>query len=173
MTIHTEHLTLVPLTLDFLDSTAVYAVGGGHIDMMVYFPKDTKEELAAYLQEAAAEWDKETPDFLDFAVLCDGEHIGQVTLYFEDNGTCGELGWIIRREYRGKGYAAEAAEGLMRYCRQHRGLHRFIAQCDSENSASRRVIEKLGMTYVETHGGRKNRSSEEERLEQRYERYFP
>ena len=168
MRIKTSRLVLVPLTADFLESTAVYAVGGGHIDMMVYFPKESKEELYAYLQEAAAEFEKEQPAFLDFAVLCDGEHIGQVTLYFE--GEAGELGWIIRREYRGKGYAAEAAEGVIQYFHRHYGISRFIAQCDSENEASRRVIQKLGMTYVETHGGRKNRSSAEERLEELYER---
>lgn len=175
MTILTEHLMLVPLTPAFLESTAVYAVGGEHIDMMVYFPKDSKEELAAYLQEAAAEFAKKRPAYLDFAVLCDGVHIGQVTMYFEgqENSPYGELGWIIRREYRGHGYAVEAAEGLMQYFYRHGGLHRFIAECDSENDASRRVIQKLGMTYIETHGGRKNRSSEEERLEELYERYFP
>jgi RimJ/RimL family protein N-acetyltransferase len=48
-------------------------------------------------------------------------------------------------------------------------LKRFIAHFDAENQASVRVMEKLGMTYVETHGGRYNRSTKGERLENLYE----
>lgn len=48
-------------------------------------------------------------------------------------------------------------------------INRFIAHCDAENKASVRVMEKLGMTFVETHGGRFNRSTEGERLEKLYE----
>ena len=63
----------------------------------------------------------------------------------------------------------EAAQGLMDYFRKTYGVQRFIAHCDSENAASRRVMEKLGMTLKEIHGGRLNRSSTEERQECLYE----
>ncbi len=170
MIIETKNLTLVPLTADFLSTAAAYAIGSQHIDMMVYFPMDTIEELNAYLKDNTLQFEKAQPDFLDFAVLYQGKHIGQVTLYFEGLEGSGELGWIIRREYRGRGFAAEAAEGLMQYFHKNYSICRFIAECDSENYASQRVIEKLGMRYLETHGGRKNRSSEEERLEMLYEK---
>lgn len=56
----------------------------------------------------------------------------------------------------------------MEYCRAS-GPSRFIAHCDSENTASRRVMEKLGMSLREISHGRKNRSSDEERDECLYE----
>ena len=95
-------------------------------------------------------------------------HIGSVSVCLEENGTVWELGWILSREFHGKGYAAEAARGLMEYCRVS-GPSRFIAHCDSENTASRRVMEKLGMSLREISHGRKNRSSDEERDECLYE----
>ena len=44
-------------------------------------------------------------------------------------------------------------------------LSGFIAHADSQNSASRRAMEKLGMRLVKTYGGRRNRGSVEERME--------
>lgn len=45
------------------------------------------------------------------------------------------------------------------------GLRHFTAHCDSENAASRRVMEKLGMAFMDEYGGRKNKQSTEERSE--------
>ena len=61
---------------------------------------------------------------------------------------------------------------MMEEFRRTMGLERFIAHCDSENQASKRVMEKLGMRYVETHGGRFNRLTEGERSECLYEIIF-
>ena len=93
-------------------------------------------------------------------------------MFFEGQYDRGELGWIIRRDKWGCGYAGEAAEGLMRYFYEKYGIKKFIAQCDSENKSSERVMKKLGMSFVGVHGGRKNRSSDEERQEYLYEKYW-
>ena len=61
---------------------------------------------------------------------------------------------------------------MMEAFRKSMGINRFIAHCDSENQASKRVMEKLGMHYLETHGGRYNRLTEGERRECLYEIIF-
>ena len=109
---------------------------------------------------------------LGTAVLLDGRHIGSVSAYLEENGTAWELGWIISREAQGCGYAAEAARALMDYCLETTGIRRFIAHCDSENSASQRVMQKLGLSFAEERSGRKNRGSDEVRSEMMFERVF-
>ncbi|MGC8481383.1 MAG: GNAT family N-acetyltransferase [Acidimicrobiales bacterium] len=58
-----------------------------------------------------------------------------------------ELGWIIHPEYQGHGYATEAAHLLIHYAFEIRGMHRVVARIDSRNLASRKVIERLGMTH--------------------------
>ena len=95
-----------------------------------------------------------------------------VSAYLEENGTAWELGWIISREAQGCGYAAEAARALMEYCLETTGIRRFIAHCDSENSASQRVMQKLGLSFAEERSGRKNRGSDEVRSEMMFERVF-
>ncbi len=172
MKIKTERLTLVPISEAFLDSACAYAMNADNARLMVYLPKESRDEVRDFLRSAESEWQKPQPDICEFAVLRDGEHIGGMTMYFEGDYTRGELGWIIRRDCWGKGYAVEAAKGLMEHFRKTMGLDRFIAHCDSENTASKRVMKKLGMHYVETHGGRFNRLTEGERRECLYEIIF-
>lgn len=169
MKIKTERLTLVPLTMEYFKSTCDYAMNLENTCLMVYFPKSNKAEVADFIKNADYERKKNKPDFYEMAILLDGKHIGGITMYFEGHFDRGELGWIIRRDCQGNGYAAEAARGLMNYFKDKMGIKRFIAHCDSENTQSKRVMEKLGMKLVEIHAGRYNRSSTEERRECLYE----
>ncbi|MCW5517785.1 GNAT family N-acetyltransferase [Muriicola sp. Z0-33] len=55
------------------------------------------------------------------------------------------LHYSILPRYWGKGYATEAALGLIKYCFEELNLHRIEAGCAVDNLASIRVLEKLGM----------------------------
>ena len=169
MIIRTNRRLLRLLTPEDLDSTCRYALDKESIPMMVYFPKLSRREVAEFLHNAQKEAAKERPDYYELAILREGEHIGGISLYFDGYYDRGELGWLLRRDCRGFGYAEEAARGVMQYFSEVFALKRFIAQCDTENSSSRRVIQKLGMRLVEVHSGRKNRCSDEERQEELYE----
>ena len=165
MQIKTQRLTLEPLGTKFLESTHAYASDPELTRLMVFLPTDD-------LKKCEAEAAKERPQFYEMAVLLDGRHIGSVSAYLEQNGTAWELGWIISRDAHGCGYAAEAARALMEYCLENTGIRRFIAHCDSENSASQRVMQKLGLSFAEERSGRKNRGSDEVRSEMMFERVF-
>jgi ribosomal-protein-alanine N-acetyltransferase len=56
-----------------------------------------------------------------------------------------EVGWSVAREKQGRGYATEAARAALRYGFEHAGAERIVAFTWTENLASLRVIEKLGM----------------------------
>ena len=169
--IQTERLILRPLALKDLEDVAAYATDPENTTYMMFLPFDSVEETADYLREAEAQWTKEQPGFYEFAVLREGALVGAVTLYFEEPGFA-ELGWVIRKEHWRQGYAYEAASALMQYAREVLGYTKFVAHCDGENAPSYRVMEKLGMTRVSDSGRRKNRGSDEERVEYRYERIF-
>ena len=94
--------------------------------------------------------------------------MGGLTLDVLEDGTV-DVGWILDRRFWGRGYAAEAARAAMAWGRDNAGMHRFVAMCDSENERSRWLMERLGMRRVPGVGKRKNRSSDEERLELTYE----
>ncbi len=164
--IKTKRLLLVPLGLEYLNSVNEYALNYENTKYMCHLPKQNSEETRSFLREVEAEWAKDAPGFYEFAVLCENVHIGAVSIYFENEA--GELGWILNRKYWGRGYAAEAAKGLIDYFSEQ-GCRHFIAHCDTENVASYRIMEKLGMIRTGQTGGRKNRASAEESFEYRYE----
>ena len=70
-------------------------------------------------------------------------------------GSTGELetGYWIARDLWGKGYASEAASGSLRHAFEVVGGARVMAITDHENRASRRVMEKIGMTYLRDTNG--------------------
>ena len=172
-TIKTKRLTLFPITLSDVESTYKYSSDKENIKLMVFLPHDSIEETKEYLSECERQWKSKSPDFLEFAVKLDGVHIGGMTLYFLNEGKTGELGWVIGKEYQNKGYVTEAAKALIKYAEEKFGILHIIAQCDSENHASCRVAEKLGMKLSDANGTRKNKSSDEIRKEFTFELRIP
>ncbi|PES74780.1 GNAT family N-acetyltransferase, partial [Bacillus anthracis] len=52
---------------------------------------------------------------------------------------------VFNPKYFNKGYASEAAQATLKYGFKEMKLHRIIATCQSENTPSYRVMEKIGM----------------------------
>ena len=61
-----------------------------------------------------------------------------------------ELGYRLRKSAWGKGYATEGSRALIRTGFTQFGVQRVIAQAMTVNLASRRVMEKAGLTLVRT-----------------------
>lgn len=58
-----------------------------------------------------------------------------------------EIGWGVHPNWWGKGYATEAAKELLRVAFIELGAHRVTAFCHTENVASVRVMQKIGLLY--------------------------
>jgi len=56
-----------------------------------------------------------------------------------------EIGFILDPRHQGKGFATEAARGLLDWVFTTAGFHRVIGRTEARNAASARVLEKLGM----------------------------
>ncbi|MFE2283898.1 GNAT family N-acetyltransferase [Streptomyces sp. NPDC059443] len=74
-----------------------------------------------------------------------GQLVGCVTLAVIAPGT-GDLGWMLHSGHRGHGYATRAATALMDYGFGTLGLTRIQATPHPDNTASRAVAERIGMT---------------------------
>jgi len=169
MKIKTERLLIVPLGMEFLSSTHEYSSDLENCRLMKHLPNNDISETISFLEGVQAEWKKEKPSYYECAILKDNEHIGAVCLYIlDDDDTVGEVGWIINKKYWGRGYATEAARAIIDFARNELKLKKIIAHCDGENTASYKVMEKLGMTLVSRTWGRKNKASDEEREELQY-----
>lgn len=88
--------------------------------------------------------DKESGDFLGWTLA---REYGFSTDYHTSNII--ELGWRFKHHCWGKGFATEAAAALMQVLQQDATVDRFCAIADEENRASTRVMEKLGMVFVD------------------------
>jgi RimJ/RimL family protein N-acetyltransferase len=61
-----------------------------------------------------------------------------------------ELGYRLRRSAWGKGYASEGSRALVDKAFAELGARRVFAETMAVNTASRRVMEKAGLTYLRT-----------------------
>jgi RimJ/RimL family protein N-acetyltransferase len=56
-----------------------------------------------------------------------------------------EVGWLIDTPWQGRGLATEAGAACISYAFEELGFGRVVSICTAENTASRRVMEKLGL----------------------------
>lgn len=84
-----------------------------------------------------------------------GEMIGSAGLQPLDGTDEIEVGYSMVKEFWGKGIGTEAARAWLDHGFRNFGLDRIVAVAHTENWASRRIMEKLGMKYekVEEHYG--------------------
>lgn len=93
-------------------------------------------------------------ELVNFAItlLPSGPFIGSVALIISPSldspgPSEAELSYWIGKPYWGSGYATEAAQAAVRYGFNDLGLERVRAFHFTRNSASGRVLEKIGMSY--------------------------
>lgn len=76
----------------------------------------------------------------------DGVLLGDCMIMFGDRAARqGEVGYLLDPAHHGRGYATEATRAMIDAGFAIGGLHRICARCDARNTASWRVMEKLGM----------------------------
>jgi RimJ/RimL family protein N-acetyltransferase len=75
-----------------------------------------------------------------------GAVVGHVTLIWTSREhRQGEVGFIFHPDSQGHGFATEAATALLPLGFEGLGLHRIVGRCDARNTASARVLVRLGM----------------------------
>ncbi len=105
------------------------------------------------LKDARSFLSKASNDFrlgrsMIFAMSIPPEHElrGAVGLDISEAHSHAELGYWIGVPFWGNGYATEAARAAIDFGFQTLRLHRIYAHCFAGNTASQRVLEKIGMS---------------------------
>jgi RimJ/RimL family protein N-acetyltransferase len=73
-----------------------------------------------------------------------GSYVGRVGPWCPPRWPGFEVGWGIARQFRGKGYATEAARASILWVFENLEVDRIVHCIDPENTASRAVAERLG-----------------------------
>ncbi len=121
---------------------------------------NTLQETAAFLEECAAAQVAVPRETWTLAVALGVSVIGSVALMTGESDLAhgpheAEIGYVLRRDAWGNGYAAEAADALLAWAGAHLGITRVVATCRPENTGSVRVLEKIGLRQVDYLRGHK------------------
>lgn len=93
-------------------------------------------------------------EFYDWAIILKAKNKMIGTCGFSGidlQNNCAEIGYVINPDYKNIGIATEAAGAVLRYGFTELGFNRIEAKYMVGNSASRRVMEKCGMSFEGVH----------------------
>ena len=77
-----------------------------------------------------------------------GKLIGTIDfVWWQPNHKIAEIGYVLSKQYWGKGLTTEAVEALLKFGFNHMELTRIQARCFVENIGSSKVMEKSGMLF--------------------------
>ncbi len=144
--IATARLKLRPYTPADLDD--LYAIQSrADVNRYLYTSVRTRAEVEDVLRQRTVMGaiNKEG-DNLVLAADLDGTVIGDVNLSWRSQEhRQGEFGFAFHPDYHGHGYAGEAAIEMLRLGFEGLELHRIVGRADGRNTASARLMEKLGL----------------------------
>lgn len=143
--IETQRLLLRQLTRDDVD--AIFAILGDPIAMQYYPRTFEREDAVEWIERNRRRYESDGYGLLAIVLKSSGEVIGDCGLSWQlaDNEPMLELGYHLRRDHWGHGYATEAAQACMDYSFCVLKTDRLVSLIKPENIPSRRVAERNGM----------------------------
>ncbi|MDO5502374.1 MAG: GNAT family protein [Actinomycetia bacterium] len=117
---------------------------------------DLPVEREYVVAQVAQTWSDIVPGAsLNIGIDRAGELIGDLYVGLDEHSSppehgVAEIGFTVRTEHQGQGYAFEAATALIDDLIERLGCHRIVAQLSPANAASTRLLERLGF-HCETH----------------------
>lgn len=153
--IETERLFLVPLEPRHDD--IFYDAFAETLENFRYYRPDwskydsvpNQNEIKIYIRKKQIEWYQRS--FLSMAALDKntGDFIGNGEIHSLDwSVPKGRIGFWVRKNMHGRGYATEIATALTNYAFDILKLQRLEARAEKRNAASCKVIEKLGYKFL-------------------------
>lgn len=144
--LETDRLILRPMNEDDIES--VYQMRRDE-DIMRYIrePVHSREEAENWITLISSRWAKDRIGFCSLIEKRSGKFAGWCGLWqLKETGEI-EVGYAITKIFWGKGYASESARAFLEYGFDKLNLEKIVAVARPENTASRRVMEKIGMEF--------------------------
>ena len=144
--LETERLVLREFEPEDVDD--LFHVLGDPLAMLYYPAPFSRTEVEGWIRRNRARYGDAGFGMWAILLKSTGDLIGDCGCFIRElqgEFEC-ELGWHVRRDLWGNGYASEAAQHCIEYAFSRLGVARMIALIRPENRSSCRVAEKNGMT---------------------------
>jgi RimJ/RimL family protein N-acetyltransferase len=111
---------------------------------LIWRPHQGIQETTDFLTGCLARW--ESGEELTWGITHKGSDrvIGMVACRLR--GHMADIGYVVARQYWNRGYVTEAARAVVEWATKLDSIFRVWAVCDTDNKASARVLEKVGMS---------------------------
>ena len=137
--------------------TAPFAEMNADKEVMRFFPAPlSSNESENFIDRIEKHFDEQGFGLYAVDELSSEEFIGMIGLQNFDLKTDFspgmEIGWRLRRESWGKGYATEGAKECLRYCFEDLKLNKIFSFTATINLPSIAVMKRIGLNYVKEFG---------------------
>ena len=147
-TLETERLVLRGLRVSDAEDMYDYARRPSVTQYLPWNPHADVAETREYLVYVGQRY--RTGDFYDWAVVdkASGRMIGKCGFTsFDCPNDAAEIGYVLSPAFQGRGLATEAVRRVLDFGFTELGLHRIEAHFMEGNTASLRLMERLGMRF--------------------------
>lgn len=129
------------------DADALEKVLGDPVAMQYYPTAFDRKSVEAWIEKNMARYKRDGHSLWAMLLKDTGELIGDCGCAVQEVASRNEIeiGYHVRRDLWGQGYATEAAQACMEYAFHRLGAGRVISMIRPENQRSRRVAEKNGL----------------------------
>ena len=147
--IETTRLILRPFSLD--DAEPLFQILGTQ-GILQYFPSSDppdRERVQRMVQRQIEHWQKHGYGWWAVEPLHDSRLIGWSGLQYLPETDEIEIGYLLSKQYWGRGLATESATAGIEFGFNQLGVREIIGIVHPDNFASQRVLEKIGLNYLE------------------------
>ena len=147
-TLKTERLILRKITVKDVDDVYEYSSDPDTSKYLLWSPHPDRYYTIEYVTYLKTRY--RSGDFFDWGIIDreTNKMIGTCGFTrFEYNHNSAEVGFVLNKKYHGKGIATEAAREVLKFGFENLALNRIECKYIVGNNASRRVMDKLSMTF--------------------------
>lgn len=145
-TLETARLILRPLQVEDYEECFKWCGDSRVNTFMMYSLYEKAEDVKEWL--ATVNQDETMLDY-GFELKESGELIGSGGIYYHPEEDKWSIGYNLAYDFWGKGFTTEAISRIVEYGRKRFGFKEIYGTFAVDNHGSHRVMEKLGMTFLE------------------------
>ncbi len=147
VTLQSQNLRYEKIRPEFAPDMYEYSKDCDVTKYLTWSPHSSQKETEHYCRLLQKKYDQGV--FFDWGIIDKktSKMIGTVgfTSFDEKNSTA-EIGYVLSKDFWGKGLAVEAAKTVMEFGFENLGISGFCAKCIEGNTASLSVMKKCGMS---------------------------